>query len=438
MVKDKKRNKKEKMKRLDKSKVGTQIIYLEELEKLSVEKQEKYFEDIFDKIYSGEEIESLRKYALRCIKLTCDPRDNKIHLPYGVMVKKKENKLIIKVYKNRPWFLLLLFITLMFLAILGASYSAVNYSIIRNLNKDIDKDGIPELNLDLNSDRRAEINIDTNWDNKPNLNIDYKGNRKAIFNVDRNRNGRADFNLMNQDTNNDGVCDINCDLNDDGWPDLNLDLDGDGRVDMDIDTDNDRKADLNFDMNLDMECDIHCDTNYDLKCDKWCLTKSDIENMDPINSGSSTNIGNNELTIQSGELVLEYEDTNRVFIDNIYPDDQKFHELDIIPEIPTKKFKVTNKSSLYIIYNLRWVVTLNNYESDNFKYKITSTNNGVNFDYKTAPKLTSPLATEVLIPPGVTQEYEVDFKLQGVGGEQNYDQGKTFSGYIELYLDNEY
>ena len=60
-------DKKLRKKRLDKSKVRTQIIELEELEKLSVEKQEKYFEDVFDKIYSGEEIESLRKYALRCI-----------------------------------------------------------------------------------------------------------------------------------------------------------------------------------------------------------------------------------------------------------------------------------------------------------------------------------------------------------------------------------
>ena len=75
----KNKDKKVKMRRLSRSKVRTQVIKLEELEKLSVEDQEKLFEDIFDKIYSGEEIESLRKYSLRCIKLTCDPKDNKIH-----------------------------------------------------------------------------------------------------------------------------------------------------------------------------------------------------------------------------------------------------------------------------------------------------------------------------------------------------------------------
>ncbi len=433
-MKNDKEDKKLRKKRLDKSKVRTQIIELEELEKLSVEKQEKYFEDVFDKIYSGEEIESLRKYALRCIKLTCDPKDNKIHLPYGVMVQKKSNKLYIKIYNNRPWFLYLLFITILFLAILGASYSSVNYSIIKNLNKDIDGDGIPELNLDLNGDKKAEVNIDTNNDDKPNLNIDYMGNRAPIFNVDHNHNGIADHNKMNQDLNNDGKCDLNCDINGDGWPDLNLSMNGNDKPDLLIDSDGDKKADLNFDMNRDMKCDLHCDINHDNKCDKYCLKSEELENMDPVNSGTSSTVGNKEVSIKAGELILEYEDTNKVFITDVYPDDQPNY----VQNIPSKKFRVTNKSSLYIMYNLRWVVSLNDYESENFKYKISSTGNGANFDFRTAPKTTSPVATEIIIPPYSSQEYEVNFKLQGVGGRQNYDQGKTFSGYIEIYLDNEF
>ncbi len=429
-----KEDKKLRKKRLDKSKIRTQIIELEELEKLSVEKQEKYFEDVFDKIYSGEEIESLRKYALRCIKLTCDPKDNKIHLPYGVMVQKKGNKLYIKIYNNRPWFLYLLFVTILLLAILGASYSSVNYSIIKNLNKDIDGDGIPELNLDLNGDKKAEVNIDTNNDDKPNLNIDYMGNRIAIFNVDHNHNGIADHNKMNLDLNNDGKCDLNCDINGDGWPDINLSINGNNKPDLLKDIDGDNKADLNFDMNRDMKCDLHCDINHDNKCDKYCLKSEELENMDPVNSGTSSTIGNKEVSIKAGELILEYEDTNKVFITDIYPDDQPNY----VQDIPTKKFRVTNKSSLYVMYNLRWVVTLNDYESENFKYKIASTGNGANFDFRTAPKTTTPVATEIIIPPYSSQEYEIDFKLQGVGGRQNYDQGKTFSGYIEIYLDNEY
>ena len=311
---------------------------------MNVEDQEKYFEKIFDKIYSDEEIESLRKYALRCIKLTCDPKDNKIHLPYGVVVEKKKNEIIIKVYQNRHLLLLLIFFTILLLSIVGASYSAVNYSIIKNLNKDIDGDGIPDINLDLNYDRKAEINIDTNRDDKPNLNIDYKGNRKAIFNVDTNNDGKPDFNLINQ-LDEKGKCYLNCDTNNDGWPDINLDLDGDGIADMEIDTDNDGRPDLNFDMNGDMTCDLHCDTTGDLKCDKYCLKSDELDNLDPVKNGTSQNVGLKDRVVKSGELVLEYEDQNEIVVDEIYPDDQPYYN----EKVPPKKFKVTNKSSLYII-----------------------------------------------------------------------------------------
>ena len=107
-VKRYKRDEHKKIEKLSKSQFQKQIVYLEELEKLKVEEQAKYFDNIFDKIYSGKDIESLRKYSLRCIKLTCDPKNNKIHLPYGVLVQKKDNKLVIKLSNNRNLCLFLL------------------------------------------------------------------------------------------------------------------------------------------------------------------------------------------------------------------------------------------------------------------------------------------------------------------------------------------
>ena len=424
---------KTKIKKLSKQKVGNQIINLEDLNKLSVEEQQKFFEDTFDKIYSGEEIESLRKYSLRCIKLTCDPKDNKVHLPYGVVVEKKGGKLHVKVSKTKSIILIISLLTVLLLAILASSYSAVNYSLIKNLNKDIDGDGIPDLNLDLNDDKLAEVNIDSNNDNIPEINIDYKANMKPVFNIDTTGNGDPDYNLINRDNNGDGICDINCDTNGDGWPDLNMDVDGDGIADLEIDTDSDGKPDLNFDMNTDMVCDLHCDTDNDLICNEYCLTSEDLENVIPINNGTSMTVGNSKRQIQAGELVLEYEDDNNVYVTDIYPDDQPY----FVQEIPPKIFRVYNRSSLYVSYNLKWIVTLNDYESENFKYKVTSTLNGANLDWTTAPKETSPLATEIIIAPFTTQEYQVDFKLQGVGGNQDYDQGKIFAGHIEIYLDNE-
>ena len=327
----------------------------------------------------------------------------------------------------------MLLTTILLLAILASSYSAVNYALIKNLNKDIDGDGIADINLDLNNDRTAEVNIDYNGDNKPEVNIDYKGNRKPVFNIDTTGNGIPNYNLINIDNNGDGLCDLNCDLDEDGWPDLNLDIDGDGIADIEIDSDNDREADLNFDMDTDTVCDLHCDTDNDLICDKYCLTSEDLENVIPVNNGTSMNVGNSKRQLKAGELVLEYEDDNTVYVEDIYPDDQPY----FTQEVPPKIFRVYNRSSLWVSYNLRWVVTYNDYESDNFKYKVTSTLNGANLDWTTAPKESSVLKTEIIIAPYTTQEYQVDFKLQGVGGNQDYDQGKIFSGHIEIYLDSE-
>ena len=74
----------------------------------------------------------------------------------------------------------------------------------------------------------------------------------------------------------------------------------------------------------------------------------------------------------------------------------------------------------------------NTFESTNFWYRVVSDNNGFNQNWTTAPKETGVFITEVLIPPKVTQKYYISFKLQGVGGTQNYDQGKTFAGSISI------
>ena len=58
------------------------------------------------------------------------------------------------------------------------------------------------------------------------------------------------------------------------------------------------------------------------------------------------NIANNKQVIEAGQLILEYDDENMVYIKDIYPDDQPYFEQDI----PIKRFRVANKSTLYIIY----------------------------------------------------------------------------------------
>lgn len=409
------------------------VLDLIKLEGLDVKVQAEIFSNVLRELYDDKKVEKdktlIRKNSLKCLKLSCDPESHIVHLPYRLIVKKTDNKMFFN-FEDRTKQNLTLFIIILgffIFAAAGATYAGLKYIRVKDLNKDIDGDGIADINIDTNLDEKADINVDTNSDDKPELNIDYKGNRIPMFNIDTDFDEKPDVNITNVDKNGDGKCDVNCDTNDDGWPDLFLDLDGDGKADMYIDTDGDGKADLNFDMDGDNACDLHCDTNDDLKCDKYCLENVE-DKPDEENNGSTATVGDNTADITTAEFIVIYTETNAIYINDLYPDDQA----DINVVHPVKKFSIENKSAIYAKYNLTMFISKNNFTSTNFKYQVSSTNGGYNADFTTAPNETKILKSEIVIPPHTLQNYTITFKLQGVGGRQNYDQGKTFAGYLQV------
>lgn len=405
-------------------------IDLYKLEGLDVKDQSKIFSLILTNIYkdySDIDYSTIRKSALKCLKLSCDPDDNRLRLPYKLLVIKENNRMYFNFEDRKTNIVLFIIILGLFiLAALGSTYVALRYLSIAHLNIDIDNDGIADLNIDVNKDDKEEINISKDG-KKPYLNIDYKGNRKPTFNVDTNNDEKPDFNLINQDTDKDGNCNINCDTNKDGWPDLNLDLDGDGKLDINIDTNDDGKADLNFDTNGDKICDLHCDEDNDGICDTNCVTNLEvIEN----NTGSSATVGNSESDINTAEFIIDYIDSKEIKIENLFPEDQKGDVL----KYATKTFKIHNKSTMYTRYKIEMRITQNTFTSDNFVFKIESTNSGFTKEYTTVPKQNAIIADQVLIPPGVIQEYTITYKLRGINDNQNFDQGRTFIGYFQIAI----
>ena len=455
---------------------------LSDIEKLTEKEKTDLIKETIGNYYKDDK--DINKYSKICVDLINSAENKKVKLPGGVIVEKMDE--IVTIHKAGSAFGILatLLFGLLLVSLVGATYSFAEYSKIRELNKDINGDGIADINIDINKNRKADINIDTDNDNKPNVNIDYRSNRKAIFNISNNENEKKILNKVNQDINNDGVCDINCDIDNDGWPDINLDINGDGIIDLNKDINGDKIPDLNFDMNDDMICDLHCDTTSDNICDSYCLTINELEetqttipgarnenntssntetnnnnsansNNNSTNSNNTSNdiatdnnsnnnsnddeiikptidkTGEGKVKVETGELVLEFYDENSVLVTDVYPDDQPHYT----GTIPSKKFKVTNKSNIPITYNLKWVVLENDYETENFKYKVSSTNNGASFDYKVTPKITSDIVTNVEIPGNTTQEYTVDFNLFGTGTNQNEDAGKIFHAYIDIYVD---
>ena len=361
----------------------------------------------------------------KVLNIAFDVTDNEVHLPKGLMAIKEGSKLTLKFHKTNNMVLIILAILFSLILCGGATYLGVNLIQLKNFNIDIDGDGIADINIDLNNNQVCDVNCS---DNKkaPHYNIDYKGNRKPIFKVIKDDN--SIFNDINKDIDGDGKCDINCDTNGDGWPDLNIDYDGDGKADLDIDYDGDGIKDLNLDTNGDGVCDLNCDDNNDGKCDRFC-TNIKLPNN---GGGSSSQIGNGVVELAAIDLLVTFEDLNNIKITNLYPDDQKGEG--ITTKVPDLVFTVENKTDSVLHYDLKWLVNKNTFESDNFWFKVVSTNNGYNLDWKTVPKVNDVIANNIAIEPHTIQKYIVSFTLHGIGTEQNFDQGKEFNAQIDVKL----
>ena len=411
---------KEKTKKKDISN-NREVIELKEFLLLKAKDQEKKIKETLDKMYEEtQEVE--KKHIEKVLNIAFDTKDNETYLPDNLRVQKDGNKLIFTFKKKKMAGLILLF-ALAFLFIGGfATYTGVQYLSRSQLNIDLDDDGVPDLNIDRDNDGICDINCDTTKDSKPDYNIDFHANRRAIFNVIQ-RNGQI-FNPTNQDTNGDGVCDINCDTNDDGWPDVNIDYDGNGTIDFDRDIDGDGIKDLDLDFNGDGVCDLNCDYNKDDICDSKCTNMKFADN----GNGTSSSRGNGSIDASTADLVVIFDSVDTINAELIYPDDQVGE--DVNTKIPDLTFSIRNTTEKTLYYNIDWSDIYNDFETNNFWVKVTSTNNGYNRDWRTAPFTSGRMVSNVAIAPRTTQEYTMSFTLHGTGEEQNEDQGRTFRGRV--------
>ena len=393
---------------------------------LSDKEQYDEVKRILENIYK-DSLNVNRKYVMKVISLTLTTGDDYTYLPHSLKVSKEKLKLKFEVVPKKGvglGVIIAAFWALLF-SIVGATYAGVYYWSIKDLNKDIDDDGIADINIDITGDKKADINIDTDKDNKPNLNIDYKGNRKAVFNIDYDNDGKADYNLVNDATDKNTVCSINCDTNGDGWPDLNIDLDGDGTPDLDIDTNNDRIPDLNLDIDGDGKCDIMCDTDGDGKADTNIIESPDGGGK---HNGSSTTTGKPDTNQETASLILNFVEGETLSIDGIMPDDQPNY----IVERPYKTFTIENLSNIDLTYSILMIVNYNTFTSGNFKYQLEGTNGAPSFGYIVAPRTNTYVAQNVKIAKKTTQKYRVTFNLEGTNTPQNEDQGKQFSATFKI------
>ena len=404
-------------------------IKLDNLLKLDDTSKHELIEDTLKNIYETKDI-FLDKEIIKIISMLSSKTDEDVLvLPDELKVEKKDKEVVFYIKKKKIGVLwLVLFLSVLIIATILATYGAIRMRHRSDLNKDIDKDGIADINIDINGDFVADLNIDIDKDDKPDLNIDYKGNRKSMFNIDINNDGIVDFNPVYNVNGDPKACTVNCDIDGDGWPDMNFDIDGDGNPDLDIDTDKDGIPDLNLDIDGDTYCDAMCDDDGDGVCDKHCVKIDDNERK----TGPSTKTGIPDYE-PNGYLQINYYNGDTLNIINLFPDGQNEKENhNGTINIPSKTLKVENISNYAVMYTLELVVNSNTFTSSNFKYKIEAMNGGGSFDWQTVPFKSTTIFEKVFIPARTTQTYKVSFKLEETYANQNYDQGKEFIGYFAL------
>ncbi len=399
-------------------------IELSDFNKMSDQEQYGKLEDTLKKMYENK-VEVSKPHILKCIKLTVSKEDDYLYLANNLTVEKNPKELLFYFKKRTSKIpILILLISTLLIGVFSATYSGLLYLELNQLDIDIDGDGIADINIDLNNDRTPDINIDTNGDSIPDLDIDYKGNREPIFNLDKDGDGEPDFNIVNDGTDPE-KCTVNCDANGDGWPDYNYDIDGDGKPDLDIDSNQDGIIDTGIDINGDLVCDVMCDDDNDGVCDRACYEYEGEDSTIP--SGPSDVTGNQDNNINSGQLSVVYEEDGELLIEGLLPDDHPEGQ-----DYPYKNFSITNLSNFEVTYKITFVINKNTFTSQNFEYKIDSNNGGFESEFQTAPWEDTLLSSYVVIPANGKQEYTITFRIKGTNQEQNYDQGKSFDGYIKI------
>ena len=326
------------------------------------------------------------------------------------------------------------------------------------LNEDTDGDGFPDNNIDIDGDGKPDINItdgngkcvkncDTNGDGKPDNLIEINDNIYTIrdVNIDIDYDGVCDTNC---DINYDLFPDINIDTNGDIVPDINIDFDHDGKPDFNIDSDGDGKPDINIDIYGIGECNFNCQQNNgrlinpvdnSSKCTKNCDTNGDglpDINVDINNDGVcdfNCNNGQTKIDKNGNYLIDDKEKMASVDIEN--NDEYDFlilNSLDIKAESIDPGWNafyiITIKNDTYsaVAYNLEWQNVTNTFSVYNLEYSITRNNTNY-IDNQAAPYKAEILKSALLIRPKTTIKYMVNMEWKETGTNQNVDSGKTFS-----------
>lgn len=143
------------------------------------------------------------------------------------------------------------------------------------------------------------------------------------------------------------------------------------------------------------------------------------------------------ITVTGGTMDINFAGGSKVSVSNIYPK---------TAAVATKTFTVAgnNTTQLNMAYKLTLQVQTNNFTANALKWRLTSTNTGAN------GTVVPPKSTDQNIPTGPSSivlgtgsftaptngskvhTYGLSLYFPDTGGDQNADQGKSFTAFIKI------
>ena len=99
----------------------------------------------------------------------------------------------------------------------------------------------------------------------------------------------------------------------------------------------------------------------------------------------------------------------------------------------THEFTVKNNSNKTVVYNVNLTNITNTFTSNNFVYSLVK-DGEVLVNETPAVKKNSTIANNIVIAPGQTATFQINYKFKEIGEPQNYDQGQNYSATVAIEI----
>ena len=134
--------------------------------------------------------------------------------------------------------------------------------------------------------------------------------------------------------------------------------------------------------------------------------------------------GNEEassITVTAANLKLTYTDGPGINIADIYPGWST-----------TKTFSVKNTGTATVYYDIKMYNVYSTFVRDDLVYTLTSTNSGGTKSKTLMPNNDGLIKARIAINPNVTQTYTMTITFKELADAQDYNQGSTYNGVIQI------